>query len=39
LRELGAQSIRSIDGVVENIVFPLPRGLGGAAADTPRAKP
>jgi len=28
LRELGATSIRSIDGVVENVRFPLPRGLG-----------
>ena len=39
LRELGAQSIRSIDGVVENIVFPMPRGLGRAAAQTPRLDP
>jgi 4-hydroxy-3-methylbut-2-enyl diphosphate reductase len=28
LRELGATTIRSIDGVVENVRFPLPRGLG-----------
>jgi 4-hydroxy-3-methylbut-2-en-1-yl diphosphate reductase len=28
LRALGATSIRSIDGVVENVRFPLPRGLG-----------
>ena len=27
LRELGATSIRSMDGVVENVHFPLPRGL------------
>jgi 4-hydroxy-3-methylbut-2-enyl diphosphate reductase len=31
LRELGAQSIRSIDGVIEDTVFPMPRGLGSAA--------
>jgi 4-hydroxy-3-methylbut-2-enyl diphosphate reductase len=28
LRELGAVSIRTMDGVVENVHFPLPRGLG-----------
>jgi 4-hydroxy-3-methylbut-2-enyl diphosphate reductase len=28
LRELGATSIRKMDGVVENVHFPLPRGLG-----------
>jgi 4-hydroxy-3-methylbut-2-enyl diphosphate reductase len=28
LRELGATSIRSMDGVTENVRFPLPRGLG-----------
>ncbi len=28
LRELGATSIRKMDGVVENVRFPLPRGLG-----------
>jgi 4-hydroxy-3-methylbut-2-enyl diphosphate reductase len=39
LRELGAQSIRSVEGVVENTVFPLPRGLGGAGAEKPRAEP
>jgi 4-hydroxy-3-methylbut-2-en-1-yl diphosphate reductase len=27
LRGLGAQSIRNLDGVVENVVFPMPRGL------------
>ena len=27
LRELGATSIRKMDGVVENVHFPLPRGL------------
>jgi len=28
LREFGAVSIRKMDGVVENVRFPLPRGLG-----------
>ncbi len=28
LREMGATTIRTIDGVVENVRFPLPRGLG-----------
>jgi 4-hydroxy-3-methylbut-2-en-1-yl diphosphate reductase len=28
LREFGAVSIRKMDGVVENVHFPLPRGLG-----------
>jgi 4-hydroxy-3-methylbut-2-en-1-yl diphosphate reductase len=28
LRELGATSIRKMDGVSENVHFPLPRGLG-----------
>jgi 4-hydroxy-3-methylbut-2-en-1-yl diphosphate reductase len=28
LRECGAVSIRKMDGVVENVRFPLPRGLG-----------
>jgi 4-hydroxy-3-methylbut-2-enyl diphosphate reductase len=28
LRELGALSIRKMDGVLENVRFPLPRGLG-----------
>ena len=28
LRELGATSIRSMNGVAENVHFPLPRGLG-----------
>ena len=28
LRGLGATSIRKMDGVVENVHFPLPRGLG-----------
>jgi 4-hydroxy-3-methylbut-2-enyl diphosphate reductase len=32
LRELGARSIRSMEGVIEGVVFPMPRGLGGAEA-------
>ena len=28
LRELGAVSIRKMDGVIEDVHFPLPRGLG-----------
>ncbi len=31
LRELGALSIRKMDGVQEHVHFPLPRGLGGSA--------
>ncbi|MCZ2290575.1 MAG: 4-hydroxy-3-methylbut-2-enyl diphosphate reductase [Burkholderiales bacterium] len=30
LRELGANSVRKLDGVQEHVRFPLPRGLGGA---------
>jgi len=29
LRQLGARSVQSLDGVVEEVVFPLPKGLGG----------
>jgi len=29
LRALGAQSVRPLAGVEENVVFPLPKGLGG----------
>ena len=35
LRELGAVSIRKMDGVQEHVRFPLPRGLGGGLAGTP----
>ena len=28
LRELGALSVRTLDGVRESVRFPLPRGLG-----------
>jgi len=31
LRVLGARSIRQLDGVEENVVFPMPRGLGPLA--------
>jgi 4-hydroxy-3-methylbut-2-enyl diphosphate reductase len=29
LRSLGAKSVRALDGVAENVVFPMPKGLGG----------
>ncbi len=36
LREFGATSIRNMDGVVEDVHFPLPRGLGHRSmADVP----
>jgi len=31
LRVLGARSVRQLDGVEENVVFPMPRGLGPLA--------
>jgi 4-hydroxy-3-methylbut-2-enyl diphosphate reductase len=31
LKSLGARSVRSLDGVAENVVFPLPKGLASAA--------
>ncbi|WP_201494132.1 4-hydroxy-3-methylbut-2-enyl diphosphate reductase [Rubrivivax sp. A210] len=41
LRELGATAVRKMDGVVENVHFPLPRGLGsrsmGAVAPVPES--
>jgi 4-hydroxy-3-methylbut-2-en-1-yl diphosphate reductase len=33
LKSLGARSVRSMPGVTEDIVFPLPRGLNPAAPD------
>ncbi|MBC3863015.1 4-hydroxy-3-methylbut-2-enyl diphosphate reductase [Undibacterium jejuense] len=30
LRELGARSVRPLDGVEENVTFPMPKGLSGA---------
>jgi 4-hydroxy-3-methylbut-2-enyl diphosphate reductase len=32
LRQFGAREVRSLDGVIEEVVFPLPKGLGGSAA-------
>jgi len=34
LRALGAKSVRTVEGVVEDIVFPLPKGLGGMPGET-----
>jgi 4-hydroxy-3-methylbut-2-en-1-yl diphosphate reductase len=28
LREMGVRNVRALDGIEENIAFPLPRGLG-----------
>jgi 4-hydroxy-3-methylbut-2-enyl diphosphate reductase len=33
LKELGAASVRALEGVEEHVTFPLPKGLTGAAAD------
>ena len=30
LREIGARSVRLLEGIEENVTFPLPKGLGGA---------
>ena len=35
LRALGASSVSVLDGVVETVSFPLPRGLAGAGAGRP----
>ncbi len=32
LKELGAASVRALEGVEENVTFPLPKGLSGDAA-------
>jgi len=39
LKELGAASVRALEGVEENVTFPLPKGLDGVRADkaTPAA--
>jgi 4-hydroxy-3-methylbut-2-enyl diphosphate reductase len=29
LKELGAASVRALEGVEENVTFPLPKGLDG----------
>jgi 4-hydroxy-3-methylbut-2-enyl diphosphate reductase len=31
LRQVGAREVRSLDGVIEEVVFPLPKGLGGTS--------
>jgi 4-hydroxy-3-methylbut-2-en-1-yl diphosphate reductase len=31
LKELGAKSVRALDGVTENVTFPMPKGLSGKA--------
>jgi len=33
LKELGAASVRALEGVEENVTFPLPKGLDGVRAD------
>jgi 4-hydroxy-3-methylbut-2-enyl diphosphate reductase len=33
LRELGAPQVRELDGAVETVMFPLPRGLGHPERD------
>ena len=37
LRELGAANVRELHGVVEQVQFPLPKGLGARADQTPPA--
>jgi 4-hydroxy-3-methylbut-2-enyl diphosphate reductase len=32
LRELGAEDVHELDGVVERVVFPMPKGLGAAGS-------
>jgi 4-hydroxy-3-methylbut-2-enyl diphosphate reductase len=34
LRELGARSVRNLEGAVEHVQFPLPKGLGGKVDKT-----
>jgi 4-hydroxy-3-methylbut-2-enyl diphosphate reductase len=34
LKELGAASVRALEGVEEHVVFPLPKGLDGARAES-----
>jgi 4-hydroxy-3-methylbut-2-enyl diphosphate reductase len=36
LKELGAKQVTELGGVVEKVVFPLPKGLGGGSAHTRR---
>jgi 4-hydroxy-3-methylbut-2-enyl diphosphate reductase len=35
LKELGARSVRPLDGVLESVTFPLPKGLDGAPKIAP----
>jgi len=35
LRELGAQGVSELPGIVENVTFPLPKGLAGSAVAKP----
>jgi len=35
LKELGARSVRPLDGVLESVTFPLPKGLDGATKIAP----
>lgn len=37
LREIGARNVRKLEGIEENVTFPLPKGLGGARAPAPEA--
>ena len=37
LRELGARNVRELEGVIEQVQFPLPKGLGARADQTPPA--
>ena len=40
LRELGARSVRNLEGASESVVFPMPRGLAGhGATKAPEAGP
>jgi 4-hydroxy-3-methylbut-2-enyl diphosphate reductase len=36
LRRLGAASVRALEGVTEDVVFPMPKGLGRVAPETAR---
>jgi 4-hydroxy-3-methylbut-2-enyl diphosphate reductase len=33
LKELGAASVRALEGVEENVTFPLPKGLDGVRTE------
>ena len=37
LRELGARNVRELEGVIEQVQFPLPKGLGARADQAPPA--